>query len=224
MMTAPSEMKMLAYSNQDRTRFKKYFCEQERKKKRGRPRKRKRKQKKTKTSTSTIKTVPKRSAKKKKKARRRLFAKLNAVAEKAKREDLCRINWDIEPHKSHRERVAQSWLEKNDLYKEGESFGFFCKKHVIDRNVLRRYLESKETGKKSNKRGRPTHLSESVMRHVCEGQFFFVLAKIDCSKIDCRLLIASPHTQQLWRDTMNSLKVFLEDLLLKWYSKHPEAS
>ena len=79
-----------------------------------------------------------------------------------------RINWDKEPHQSHRERLAESWRKKNDLYNGEDSFARFCKRNGIARQVLSRFLE-REKNTTSGQRGRPTFLSKDVMRHICEG-------------------------------------------------------
>ena len=54
-----------------------------------------------------------------------------------------RVNWDREPFRSRRKRFADSWTNKNDLFRCGDSFGKFCKVNNIDRRVLRRYLAGK---------------------------------------------------------------------------------
>ena len=163
------------YTHQEKATFAAYFQQPDKKRKRGRPKKRKRKKKCT--NSACAKSGAEIERGEKKKARRRLFAKCQAVVNADKQRDRCRINWDVEPHKSHRDKLAQSWLHKNDLYEEGESFGMFCKRQAIDRNVLKRYLQKTEAGTASTRRGRPTFLSESVMRHICESTFisFFFL-------------------------------------------------
>ena len=93
-----------------------------------------------------------------------------------------RVNWDVAPFCSRRKRFADSWTNKNDLYCKGDSFGKFCIKTNIDRNVLRRYLAGKykkeqESGQASkDQRGRPSFLTASVMRHLCEGWYLFCYA------------------------------------------------
>jgi len=87
----------------------------------------------------------------------------------------CRINWDKEPHYSLRQRIADSWILKKDLWTKGETLRKFCERMNMSRPVLHRYLSKRKqelkdgTKSKAYKRGRKTHLSESVMRHVCEG-------------------------------------------------------
>ena len=170
--------KQVKYTHQETARFEAYFEKPVKKRKRGRPKKRKRTKKK-KASTQHLqhlpKVVPKRKSAKKSKARKRLFGKCEGIVNEDKQRDRCRINWDAEPHLSRREKLAQSWINKNDLYKVGDSFAFFCQREAIDRNVLKRYIKKKETGTKPKRRGRPTHLSESVMRHICESKFIAIL-------------------------------------------------
>ena len=100
-----------------------------------------------------------------------------ATAGRTKRQ---RINWDVAPNSALRLRIADSWSGKKDLYKDGQSFGRFCKTMGIDRNVLKRFLSGKylQNLAATNKpRGRPSLLNKNVMRHLCEGWFgvFFLL-------------------------------------------------
>ena len=107
-----------------------------------------------------------------------LDAKLEATikATRARQKKTCvRCNWDEEPHFSLRQRVTDAWINKNDIYVEGDSMYSFCARTTVSRAVLSRYLPKRLAELKSNvkyvpgKRGRRSHLSESVMRHVCEG-------------------------------------------------------
>ena len=85
-----------------------------------------------------------------------------------------RINWDVEPHFSLRKRIADSWQNKNDLYAKGDNMYRFCKRVHMARATLCRYLKKLKNGVQNpSKRGRKTHLSESVMRHICEGSCLF---------------------------------------------------
>jgi len=103
-----------------------------------------------------------------------LEASLEGAVAKTNRNKAHRINWDT-PHNSKlRRRIADSWLNKNDLYSNNKwRFGRFCLRTGIDRNVLQRFLEKLTQGNKvsQQKRGRKALLSESVMRHICEGRF-----------------------------------------------------
>lgn len=101
-----------------------------------------------------------------------LDARLEGVVSRAKRTAEKRINWDVEPYQTLRRNIADSWTNKNNLYTFGDTFHRFCWKMGIDRNVLKRYLNGKYKGEKNKTRGRPTQLSYSVMRHICEGNMF----------------------------------------------------
>ena len=96
-----------------------------------------------------------------------------------------RVNWDEEPHFSLRKRVADAWINKEDLYVTGDSLYSFCERTTVSRAVLTRYLPRRrkeiEDGITipAGKRGRPAHLSESVQRHVCEGSNCIVYIKIN---------------------------------------------
>ena len=99
-----------------------------------------------------------------------LRATLEGVVAKGLRGKSVRTNWDVGESRALRARLAQSWLSKSDLFDNPEdSFQRFCQKNGIPRNVLRRYLDKKKAGESPKKRGRPTLLSEDVMRHICEG-------------------------------------------------------
>lgn len=102
-----------------------------------------------------------------------LDARLEAELQRLLAEKTTRVNWDKSPNLELRERIARSWKTKTDLWIQGESFSKFCRRTGISRAVLNRYLNQKQkededcASKKG--RGRPTLLSESVMRHLCEG-------------------------------------------------------
>ena len=103
-----------------------------------------------------------------------LDARLEGVVSRAKRDAEKRINWDVDPYCTLRKNIADSWVNKNNLYTFGDSFNRFCWKMGIDRNVLKRYLNGKYkkgADEKQKTRGRPTQLSPSVMRHLCEGNY-----------------------------------------------------
>ena len=100
-----------------------------------------------------------------------LDARLEGSVEKKKREQTHRINWDDAKHAPLRKRIADSWMQKNDLYCAGDSFGRFYIKMHIHRNVLKRYLDGKYLGDKVKSRGRPSLLCKNVMQHLCEGAF-----------------------------------------------------
>lgn len=104
----------------------------------------------------------------------KLDARLEGALAKRSRTSLHkqRTNWDTPPNFALRKRIADSWTTKSDLYTLGDSFGGFCVKMGIHRNVLKRYMQGKYLKNQSRvqiSRGRPTLLKESVMRHLCEG-------------------------------------------------------
>lgn len=74
------------------------------------------------------------------KDRDQLDARLEGVVNRSKRSPDERINWDVEPYFSIRKNIADSWVNKNNLYTYGDSFNKFCIKMGIDRNVLKRYM------------------------------------------------------------------------------------
>ena len=96
-----------------------------------------------------------------------LDARLEGVIAHHLRTRNKRMNWDAHPNAELRKRIADSWEHKNDLYTQGDSFHRFATKMNIDRNVLKRFLDRRYKTKR--KRGRKSFLSESVMRHLCEG-------------------------------------------------------
>ena len=99
-----------------------------------------------------------------------LDARLEGTLAKDERSKAKRINWDEAPHSQLRQRLANAWTKKNDVYSTGDSFGRFCIKVNIDRNVLHRFLNGKyKDNVQAKSRGRPSLLSKSVMRHLCEG-------------------------------------------------------
>ena len=99
-----------------------------------------------------------------------LDARIEGQVAKMKQTVTKRINWDLPANAKLRARIADSWKSKKDLYNKGESFGRFCIRMNIDRNVLKRFLQASSTGKKSQQgRGRPPLLPPHVMRHLCEG-------------------------------------------------------
>ena len=100
-----------------------------------------------------------------------LDARLEGTVAKCRRTTAERINWDSPDYSILRDIIAKSWDKKNNLYSQGESFGRFCKRMGINRNVLQRYLEGKykHPELRAKRRGRPSLLTESVMRHLCEG-------------------------------------------------------
>ena len=179
---------MLEYDEASKKSFKAFF--QQPKPKVGRPKKRRRgRPKKAQTTSSACaqttlksKEIIDLTGKKKQQLDADVEGTI-ARAKRAAREAPKRKNWDIGEDKKHRARLADSWLGQNDLYRAGESFKLFCKRNVIPRNTLKRFIELRakeafnaaEAKKKRlppptrKKRGRPALLSKSVMRHVCEG-------------------------------------------------------
>ena len=172
------------YSNTDKQQFKSFFVK---KRKRGRPKKKKRgrprKQKKVDNKTQCmIDLTPKAAENLDARLEKAVKASRAAVPKQA-----SRINWDKEPHFSLRKRVADSWILKKDLWTKGETLRKFCERMHVSRPVLCRYLPKRkkelESGnaEEPSKRGRKTHLSESVMRHICEGvSCFFVCIVVYC--------------------------------------------
>ena len=163
-------MHTLKYTDKDRKRFSKYFEPKQKKRKAGRPKKKKRKHNKKKKRKSEQQQkdndVPK--------ARRRLFEDICAgEVAKAGLKKPTRVNWDVEPNFSFRDRLATSWITQTDLWRVGEKFCRFAKRCGIDRKVLSRYIAKVKRGvvkkPRGKKRGRKSMLSESVIRHLCEG-------------------------------------------------------
>ena len=108
----------------------------------------------------------------------RLEATVKASRTCVKQEKKVRVNWDVPPHCDLRKRIADSWIKKEDLYAKDETMHSFCQRCNFSRAVLVRYLRRRRRElagddiEPAKKRGRPTHLSESVMRHICEGKVF----------------------------------------------------
>lgn len=138
---------------------------------------------------STTAQIVRGSRKRKATARKRLFDRMEGALANRQKFITVRINWDVEPNKSLRERLYKSWTEQTDKWRAGEKFGRFCERTGISRHVLRNYIHKKQSGEKPKKRGRKPALEESVMRHLCEGTcfaFYFVFFAF-------RLFTASPH-------------------------------
>ena len=172
------------YNDSDKNAFKTYFVK---KKKRDRLKKKKRKRgrprKETQPKDKVREELKKRSQMIGKdgltpKARANLDARLEAAIAAGrlnKNSDSKRVNWDVEPNASIRRRCADSWINKDDLYVEGETFNAFVNRTPCSRGVLLRYIPVRkkelagEPVAKKGKRGRPAHLSLSVMQHICEG-------------------------------------------------------
>ena len=167
MMRAPQRLRY------DKQAFERYFTPpQPARKKRGRPKK-KRRNREAKPEPAVVDL----SSSLSKRQRDELKSKLKGAIATATRKPAVRVNWDVGACAVLRERLAQSWLQKNDLFEAGDSFARFCTKNGISRTVLKRYLANKKSGQPAKKRGRKTLLSESVIRHICEGMvlFFFCL-------------------------------------------------
>ena len=169
----PKKNGELVYDEESKAKFKQYFTQpsakkgRSKKKKRGRPSKRKIK----KTRQIRMRTAIDLTSPKKKKLAG-LDARLHGAVESSKRysrSGVIRTNWDDAKHAAVRDRIANSWEQKNDLYVEGESFNRFCVRTDISRNVLKRYLEKRMNGDNTGcQRGRPALLNKSVMVHLCE--------------------------------------------------------
>ena len=178
-----SSRRKLHYGASSKASFENYFAKPakrgrpKKKKKRGRPKKKaKSKQQKIAidlTGNSPPADITARSGEA---LQARLAGEL--LRETSLRSRRTRTNWDTPANAARRKRYADSWTSKNDLYREGESFQRFCDRLAIDRNVLRRYINTKYAAPATTAtdratprrgRGRPSLLSESVMRHLCEG-------------------------------------------------------
>ena len=158
------------YDREDKERFYNYFLKPPAK--RGRPKKKKRRGGRPRKKTGVKKAsqtmidgnvdalTPKQKAD--------LDARLEEALKQTKANTQKRINWDLPDNVKLRQRIADSWTRKNGLYEDGETFSKFCKRVGIDRNVLTRFLK-RDPKKTRKKRGRPSQLRESVMRHLCEG-------------------------------------------------------
>ena len=101
-----------------------------------------------------------------------------------------RINWDTEARSELRERIAKSWVEKNDMFRGGEAFSKFCERVGINVCTLRRYLKVRGDEYVAKKRGRKSLLTESVMRHICERElmnnlksFLQIYHRVDCVRV-----------------------------------------
>jgi hypothetical protein len=157
------------YNDTDRRRFADYFGDG--KKQVGRPRKKKRRYNKKKKAKAKAK-----AKEQKRKSLDVLDDKCAGEVAKAKLNKPKRLNWDIEPNFSYRERVVTSWMCQVDLWRVGEKFCRFATRCGIDRNVLTRYMEklkntsgSNKTKPRGEKRGRKPMLPVTVMHHLCEG-------------------------------------------------------
>lgn len=171
--------KLLQYDDGSKRQFETYFIKP---KKRGRP---KNKKKRGRPKAKVVKTKKKQTMMQESesghaaapidltaKQQDELDARLEGtVAKCSRRQRLQRINWDAPDYSELRQIIADSWVKKHNLYSQGESFGRFCHRMGIDRNVLKRYLSGKYVRPELRKvkRGRPSLLTESVMRHLCEG-------------------------------------------------------
>lgn len=154
--------RVLMYDAHSKKKFKDYFIRPPLK--RGRPKKKKKRvgRPKKKAKQKNQKNVVDMTSK----VDPHLDARIQGQVAKMKQTVIKHINWDLPANAELRARIADSWKSKNDLYNKGESFGRFCIRMNIDRNVLKRFLQ----GKKSQQgRGRPPHLPPHVMRHLCEG-------------------------------------------------------
>lgn len=172
---SPAVRKRLKYGEADKKNFKKYFSKK--KKGKGRPKKRKRgrpKKKKTARKATKQKKLSPVLVDLTKKAKAQLYATLEGGIQAEKRKPNSRINWDLPENAKRREKIVNSWQNKNDLWRAGDSYNMFCKRCDISRGVLSRFIERRANEEKNGKskvrgRGKPTLLPESVMRHVCEG-------------------------------------------------------
>ena len=182
-MASSSAKKKLQYDKQSKKAFVDYFVKPKpKKRKRGRPKKRKRgrphkvvdltQPAQTMLDSTDNSTLDHLTPKDKDD----LDARLEGTLRKAARTTQKRINWDVGLHAVFRKQCADSWFKRNDLYKEGESFNLFCKRCGIHRSVLRRYIKGKYVQNcLTQQRGRPSLLSMSVMKHLCEGQYYYYL-------------------------------------------------
>ena len=163
---AKHEAESKFYDREDKKRFVNYFIKPPAK--RGRPKKKKvvgrprkavvkKKESQTMMGVSVDDLTPKQQA--------NLDARLEEACKQSKASKQSKLNkqqrtkWDLPDNAKLRQRIASSWTE---------TFNKFCQRVGIKRNVLNRFLE-RNPNKTRKKRGRPTLLSESVMRHLCEG-------------------------------------------------------
>lgn len=157
------------YNPIEQSRFIGYFGKPKRQ--RGRPKKRKRKR----GRPNYLKTKRERNNEAqrvqngKDKEKARLQSTFEGVIAQGRGRVKSRINWDTPGRIQLRERIADSWNNKDDMYRAGECFTKFCKRVGIDVNSLRRFLKIKDNYI-PKKRGRKTLLPENVMRHICEGR------------------------------------------------------
>ena len=139
--SSPAVRKKLRYGDADKANFKKYFSK---KKKKGRPKKRKRgRPKKKKSKTTKQKKLSPVLVDLTRKAKAQLEATLEGCIESEKNKSKTRINWDLPENAARRQKIANSWTCKNDLYRAGDSYHRFCNRCDISRTVLTRFLENK---------------------------------------------------------------------------------
>ena len=151
------------YSPQDRQAFQDYFTPPSPKKRgRGRPAKKKSLRKRARRRLAPVQQ--------KSSFDRKMESQVAGSIAVGRRQKQHRTNWDKAGNKELRERMAASWTNKNGMYKQGDSFQSFCDRVGIHTNSLRTYLKKLKAGNvEPKKRGRKALLSESVMRHLCEG-------------------------------------------------------
>ena len=209
----------LRYNVRDVRKFESYF--EKPKKKRGRPRKGRRRRR------SLFSTAKRLQAKKENSVNQStisvstdLKVRIEGVIAAARqKQSTTRINWDIAPHRELRDRLAKSWTNKTDLYREGESFTRFCKRTHINRIVLKRYIDRVAAGEPAKKRGRPTLLSRDVMRHICEGIVFFVFIVMELLYYHYLLVVCMHVIWPSEYSTRNYLRCFA---VIKFHDEHSE--
>ena len=175
----------LQYNDAEKQNFKQYFLQPQKK---GRPKKRKRGRPKKKKAIDLTNCAPssKDTVDLTQHGKAVLGAHLEGAIETERREETKRVNWDDKEHAALRKRYAASWLNKNDMYRRGESYNLFCKRCAIPRSVLSRFMLLQKIGAQApaacskpvtkRGRGRPSLLPKDVMRHICEGAILITCA------------------------------------------------
>ena len=184
---ASSAKRQLQYDDKSKKQFESYF--EKPKAKRGRPKKSKKRKRGRPKNVVDLTSTPKQTMMDEEdvdnlvpKDKEELDARLEGTLRSCERSGpVKRVNWDVGEPAVYRLRCADSWMKSTDLFKEGESYHRFCQRCGINRNVLKRFLKGKYLLNNSNTRGRPSLLSSTVMRHLCEGLcmlFLFVFVMI----------------------------------------------
>lgn len=165
-------IELCRYSAQEKKQFKNFFKQAPpRKRKRGRPRKKKRGKAKKRNQNIDL-SKPAAAPAKASPNLKAILTKsdLTKALAVARTKANTRVNWDSPDNAQFRDRVARSWMQKCDLFRQGETYQGFCSRCGISRSTLTRYMKllKKNGTHVGKKRGRKPMLSESVMRHIAE--------------------------------------------------------